>query len=171
MTKIMFPIWSSLGGIILGIVAICIKYFPIINEYSFLVMKVGMILLGIGIIAIGILVKKNGLKNYYNSVRDTWRLKQFMKIPRQVNVFTSKATINPKVEAYNAALRDNYIEYTDKTILVKIAIPTNVAAKQLLDQMKGQIEQQVASYSYAKNYLLSSLKNDGQYYIIEGTKK
>lgn len=167
--KLFMPLYEALCGSVFIFLDILIDQFNLLKQYQTIILMISMALLTLSIVSVCLLSKKRGFFNYCKSLNDTSKLRQFLRQQNSINDFTSKAKVNLDQRIYNSTLWHTYIDYTDESMEVWVAIPNSFKAKKLLDSNLDYIAQEVSSYT--EKYICSGHIRKGGFYIYKGEKK
>jgi len=117
---------------------------------------------------------KDSLWNYFKSIYQTSRMRQFLKQNEQsetMNTIENQTVtrINPILKSFNHSVLGCTVDVRKETVTVLLAIPRTQQAQKLLKEMEDDIKEEISSRN--PNYYFSSPHRKGNKLWFTGTKR
>ena len=117
---------------------------------------------------------KDSLWNYFKSIYQTSRMRQFLKQDEQsepMNTIENQTVtrINPILKSFNHSVLGCTVDVRKETVTVLLAIPRTQQAQKLLKEMEDDIKEEISSRN--PNYYFSSPHRKGNKLWFTGTKR
>ena len=126
------------------------------------------------ILVIGQLLYKDSIWNYFKSVYQTIRMRQFLK---QVEYSEPIVTIenqtitrfNPVLSEFNQSVRKCTVDIRQEEVSIFLKLPRTQQAQKLLKDMEEHIKEEISNYN--PNYYFSTPLRVGNKLWFKGTKR
>lgn len=117
---------------------------------------------------------KDSLWNYFKSIYQTFRMRQFLKQDEQsepMNTIENQTVtrINPILKSFNHSVSGCTVDVRKESVTVLLAIPRTQQAQKLLKEMEDDIKEEISSRN--PNYYFSSSHRKGNKLWFTGTKR
>ena len=119
-------------------------------------------------------LSKDSLWNYFKSIYQTSRMRQFLKQDEQsepMNTIDNQTItrINPILKSFNHSVLGCTVDVRKETVTVLLAIPRTQQAQKLLKEMEDDIKEEISSRN--PSYYFSSPHRKGNKLWFTGTKR
>lgn len=119
-------------------------------------------------------LSKDSLWNYFKSIYQTSRMRQFLKQDEKsepMNTIENQTVtrINPILKSFNHSVLGCTVDVRKETVTVLLAIPRTQQAQKLLKEMEDDIKEEISSRN--PNYYFSSPHRKGNKLWFTGTKR
>ena len=119
-------------------------------------------------------LSKDSLWNYFKSIYQTSRMRQFLKQDEKsepMNTIENQTVtrINPILKSFNHSVLGCTVDVRKETVTVLLAIPRTQQAQKLLKEMEDDIKEEISSRN--PNYYFSSPYRKGNKIWFTGTKR
>lgn len=119
-------------------------------------------------------LSKDSLWNYFKSIYQTSRMRQFLKQDEQsepMNTIENQTVtrINPILKSFNHSVLGCTVDVRKETVTVLLAIPRTQQAQKLLKEMEDDIKEEISSRN--PSYYFSSPHRKGNKLWFTGTKR
>lgn len=116
--------------------------------------------------------KGNSLSNYFDSIDQTYNLRQFCRREPMIAFNDEKQTKqkNSVIESFNESLKELFVDIRKDSITVWILIPDRQEAKQILNNEMNDIVQWIKQAN--PDYTFSSIEpmENSSFYCLHATK-
>ena len=117
---------------------------------------------------------KDSLWNYFKSIYQTSRMRQFLKQDEQyeaMNTIENQTVtrINPILKSFNHSVLGCTVDVRKETVTILLAIPRTQQAQKLLKEMEGDIKEEISNRN--PHYYFSSPHRKGNKLWFTGTKR
>lgn len=114
--------------------------------------------------------KDNSLFNYFDSIDQTFNLRQFCRREPMIAFNDEKQTPqnNAVIHAFNNSLKELFVDIRRNDLTVWILIPDRQEAKQILNKEMNDIVQWIKQNN--PDYTFSEIQLTGNYYCLQGTR-
>lgn len=147
-----------------------------ICEYYIQLLSFFLILLPTVLIIIELIQRflKDSLWNYFKSIYQTFRMRQFLKQDEQhepMNTIENQTftRINPILKSFNHSVLGCTVDVRKETVTVLLAIPRTQQAQKLLKEMEDDIKEEISNRN--PYYYFSSPHRKGNKLWFTGTKR
>lgn len=147
-----------------------------ICEYYIQLLSFFLILLPTVLIIIELIQRflKDSLWNYFKSIYQTFRMRQFLKQDEQhepMNTIENQTftRINPILKSFNHSVLGCTVDVRKETVTVLLAIPRTQQAQKLLKEMEDDIKEEISNRN--PHYYFSSPHRKGNTLWFTGTKR
>ncbi|MCB8556736.1 hypothetical protein [Streptococcus vestibularis] len=119
-------------------------------------------------------LSKDSLWNYFKSIYQTSRMRQFLKQDEKsepMNTIENQTVtrINPILKSFNHSVLGCTVDVRKETVTVLLAIPRTQQAQKLLKEMEDDIKEEISSRN--PSYYFSSPHRKGNKLWFTGTKR
>ena len=119
-------------------------------------------------------LSKDSLWNYFKSIYQTSRMRQFLKQDEQnesMNTIENQTVtrINPILKSFNHSVLGCTVDVRKETVTVLLAIPRTQQAQKLLKEMEDDIKEEISNRN--PHYYFSSPHRKGNTLWFTGTKR
>lgn len=119
-------------------------------------------------------LSKDSFWNYFKSIYQTFRMRQFLKQDEQyepMNTIENQTVtrINPILKNFNQSVSRCTVDVRKESVIVLLAIPRIQQAQKLLKEMEDDIKEEISSRN--PNYYFSSPHRKGNKLCFTGTKR
>lgn len=114
---------------------------------------------------------KDSLWNYFKSIYQTFRMRQFLKQDEPMNTIENQAVtrINPILKNFNHSVLGCTVDVRKENVTVLLAIPRTQQAQKLLKEMEDDIKEEISNRN--PHYYFSSPHRKGNKLWFTGTKR
>ena len=114
--------------------------------------------------------KKDRIKNFYLSIRGSYRLRKFLlQDERKKSKEESTSAQDLTLSKYNQAVRKLILELNEKELILYLSLPKSYQAQKILKSLENEIKEEIAS-RYPQ-YLISTFERIEQALWLKGTKR
>ena len=144
-----------------------------ICEYYIQLLSFFLILLPTVLIIIELIQRflKDSLWNYFKSIYQTFRMRQFLKQDEPMNTIENQTVtrINPILKNFNHSVLGCTVDVRKENVTVLLAIPRTQQAQKLLKEMEDDIKEEISNRN--PHYYFSSPHRKGNKLWFTGTKR
>ena len=114
---------------------------------------------------------KDSLWNYFKSIYQTFRMRQFLKQDEPMNTIENQTVtrINPILKSFNHSVLGCTVDVRKENVTVLLAIPRTQQAQKLLKEMEDDIKEEISNRN--PHYYFSSPHRKGNKLWFTGTKR
>ena len=114
---------------------------------------------------------KDSLWNYFKSIYQTFRMRQFLKQDEPMNTIENQTVtrINPILKNFNHSVLGCTVDVRKENVTVLLAIPRTQQAQKLLKEMEDDIKEEISNRN--PHYYFSSPHRKGNKLWFTGTKR
>ena len=114
---------------------------------------------------------KDSLWNYFKSIYQTFRMRQFLKQDEPMNTIENQTVtrINPILKNFNHSVLGCTVDVRKVNVTVLLAIPRTQQAQKLLKEMEDDIKEEISNRN--PHYYFSSPHRKGNKLWFTGTKR
>lgn len=114
---------------------------------------------------------KDSLWNYFKSIYQTFRMRQFLKQDEPMNTIENQTVtrINPILKNFNHSVLGCTVDVRKENVTVLLAIPRTQQAQKLLKEMEDDIKEEISNRNL--HYYFSSPHRKGNKLWFTGTKR
>ena len=114
---------------------------------------------------------KDSLWNYFKSIYQTFRMRQFLKQDEPMNTIENQTVtrINPILKNFNYSVLGCTVDVRKENVTVLLAIPRTQQAQKLLKEMEDDIKEEISNRN--PHYYFSSPHRKGNKLWFTGTKR
>lgn len=114
---------------------------------------------------------KDSLWNYFKSIYQTFRMRQFLKQDEPMNTIENQTVtrINPILKNFNHSVLGCTVDVRKENVTVLLAIPRTQQAQKLLKEMEDDIKEEISNRN--PHYYFSSPHRKGNKFWFTGTKR
>lgn len=114
---------------------------------------------------------KDSLWNYFKSIYQTFRMRQFLKQDEPMNTIENQTVtrINPILKSFNHSVLGCTVDVRKENVTVLLAIPRTQQAQKLLKEMEDDIKEEISNRN--PHYYFSSPHRKGNTLWFTGTKR
>jgi len=114
---------------------------------------------------------KDSLWNYFKSIYQTSRMRQFLKQDEPMNTIENQTVtrINPILKNFNHSVLGCTVDVRKENVTVLLAIPRTQQAQKLLKEMEDDIKEEISNRN--PHYYFSSPHRKGNTLWFTGTKR
>ena len=114
---------------------------------------------------------KDSLWNYFKSIYQTFRMRQFLKQDEPMNTIENQTItrINPILKSFNHSVLGCTVDVRKENVTVLLAIPRTQQAQKLLKEMEDDIKEEISNRN--PHYYFSSPHRKGNKLWFTGTKR
>ena len=114
---------------------------------------------------------KDSLWNYFKSIYQTFRMRQFLKQDEPMNTIENQTItrINPILKNFNHSVLGCTVDVRKENVTVLLAIPRTQQAQKLLKEMEDDIKEEISNRN--PHYYFSSPHRKGNKLWFTGTKR
>ena len=114
---------------------------------------------------------KDSLWNYFKSIYQTFRMRQFLKQDEPMNTIENQTVtrINPILKNFNHSVLGCTVDVRKENVTVLLAIPRTQQAQKLLKEMEDDIKEEISNRN--PHYYFSSPHRKGNTLWFTGTKR
>ena len=114
---------------------------------------------------------KDSLWNYFKSIYQTFRMRQFLKQDEPMNTIENQTVtrINPILKNFNHSVLGCTVDVRKENVTVLLAIPRTQQAQKILKEMEDDIKEEISNRN--PHYYFSSPHRKGNKLWFTGTKR
>ena len=114
---------------------------------------------------------KDSLWNYFKSIYQTFRMRQFLKQDEPMNTIENQTVtrINPILKNFNHSVLGCTVDVRKENVTVLLAIPRTQQAQKLLKEMEDDIKEEISNRN--PHYYFASPHRKGNKLWFTGTKR
>ena len=113
--------------------------------------------------------KTDKISNYFESVKQTIRLRYFLIQHETISTSINSFQKNPIVQDFNKSVTGSIVDVRNESVIVVLKYPTSQQSQQIFRSMESHIKEEISNYN--PNFYFSSAVRIGNKLFYKGSKR
>ena len=113
--------------------------------------------------------KTDKISNYFESVKQTMRIRYFLIQHETISTSINSFQKNPIVQDFNKSVTGSIVDVRNESVIVVLKYPTSQQSQQIFRSMESHIKEEISNYN--PNFYFSSAVRIGNKLFYKGSKR
>lgn len=113
--------------------------------------------------------KTDKISNYFESVKQTMRIRYFLIQHETISTSINSFQKNPIVQDFNKSVTGSIVDVRNESVIVALKYPTSQQSQQIFRSMESHIKEEISNYN--PNFYFSSAVRIGNKLFYKGSKR
>lgn len=113
--------------------------------------------------------KTDKISNYFESVKQTMRIRYFLIQHETISTSINSFQKNPIVQNFNKSVTGSIVDVRNESVIVVLKYPTSQQSQQIFRSMESHIKEEISNYN--PNFYFSSAVRIGNKLFYKGSKR
>ena len=113
--------------------------------------------------------KTDKISNYFESVKQTMRIRYFLIQHETISTSINSFQKNPIVQDFNKSVTCSIVDVRNESVIVVLKYPTSQQSQQIFRSMESHIKEEISNYN--PNFYFSSAVRIGNKLFYKGSKR
>ena len=113
--------------------------------------------------------KTDKISNYFESVKQSMRIRYFLIQHETISTSINSFQKNPIVQDFNKSVTGSIVDVRNESVIVVLKYPTSQQSQQIFRSMESHIKEEISNYN--PNFYFSSAVRIGNKLFYKGSKR